>query len=84
MKELRFDWDHRKEKANIRKHGISFEEALTAFYDESAVQFYDPDHSDEEDRFILLGLTFKTTGSRCLPLFSGERNGYSRYLGEKS
>jgi hypothetical protein len=59
MKEIRFEWDRRKERANIKKHGVSFEEARTAFYDENAIQFYDPDHSDEEDRFILLGLSLK-------------------------
>ena len=59
MAELRFEWDNRKEKANIKKRGISFEEARTAFYDENAIQYFDPDHSDEEDRFILLGISFK-------------------------
>jgi len=59
MTELRFRWDKRKERANIKKHGISFEEARTVFYDESAIQFLDPDHSDDEDRFILLGISFK-------------------------
>jgi len=59
MIELRFKWDKRKENANIKKHGISFEEARTAFYDENAIQFSDPDHSDDEDRFILLGMSFK-------------------------
>jgi len=50
MAELRFEWDGRKEKANITKHGISFEEARTVFYDENAVLFFDPDHSENEDR----------------------------------
>lgn len=59
MTELRFEWDKRKEKANVKKHGISFDEARTVFYDENAIQFYDPDHSDDEDRFILLGVSFK-------------------------
>jgi len=59
MIELQFEWDKRKEKANVRKHGISFEEARSAFYDENAIQFSDPDHSGEEDRFILLGISFK-------------------------
>ncbi len=58
MKQLRFEWDKKNAKANVRKHGISFEEARTAFYDENAIQFYDPDHSEDEDRFILLGLSF--------------------------
>ena len=50
MAELRFEWDKRKEKANIKKHGISFDEARMVFYDENAIQFFDPDHSDDEDR----------------------------------
>jgi len=59
MDVLRFHWEARKEKANVRKHGVSFEEARTVFYDEHAVQFFDPDHSEDEDRFILLGMSFK-------------------------
>jgi uncharacterized DUF497 family protein len=59
MKGLEFEWNKRKETANVKKHGVSFTEAQTAFYDESAIQFYDPDHSGEEDRFILLGLSLK-------------------------
>jgi uncharacterized DUF497 family protein len=56
---LRFEWDKNKEKANIKKHGISFDEARTVFYDENAIQFFDPDYSDDESRFILLGISFK-------------------------
>ena len=59
MTELRFEWDKRKEKTNIKKHGVSFEEAQAVFFDENAIQFFDPDHSDDEDRFILLGISFK-------------------------
>lgn len=59
MNELHFEWDNRKDKSNAEKHGISFEEARTVFYDEHAIQFLDPDHSDEEDRFILLGMSLK-------------------------
>ncbi len=59
MNYLKFEWDKKKEKANLKKHGISFEEARTAFYDEYAIQFFDPDHSDDEDRFILLGTSYK-------------------------
>jgi len=59
MAEIIFEWDNNKEKSNKRKHGISFDEARTAFYDENAIQYFDPDHSDEEDRFILLGISFK-------------------------
>jgi uncharacterized protein len=59
MNELQFEWDKRKEKTNIKKHGVSFEEAQAVFYDENAIQFFDPDHSENEDRFILLGISFK-------------------------
>lgn len=59
MERLVFEWDKRKENANVKKHGISFVEARTSFYDEHAIQFFDPDDSDEEDRFILLGLSHK-------------------------
>ena len=57
MSNLRFDWDQRKNLSNQAKHGVSFEEARTAFYDEYARVLADPDHSEEEDRFILLGLS---------------------------
>lgn len=57
MSELRFDWDSAKAKANQRKHGITFEEALTVFYDEQGLFMPDPEHSESEDRFVLLGLS---------------------------
>ena len=57
MDELRFEWDLNKAKTNIEKHGISFEEATTVFADEQAVLFDDPDHSEDEDRSILLGFS---------------------------
>ena len=57
MKPLRFTWDKSKSKANQKKHGISFEEAQTVFFDENAIEFFDPDHSQSEDRFLLLGLS---------------------------
>ena len=59
MKQLKFEWDDNKDKANARKHGVSFDEAQTVFYDEYAIQFFDPEHSESEDRFILLGTSFK-------------------------
>ena len=57
MAELRFEWDRRKNAANKKKHGVSFEEARTAFTDEHALLVADPDHSDDEERFVLLGLS---------------------------
>ncbi len=55
---IRFEWDESKNRANLRKHRVSFEEAQSAFFDEDAIEFADPDHSDEEDRFLLLGRSF--------------------------
>ncbi len=57
MSTLRFEWDERKAAANLHKHGISFEEARTVFFDERARLIDDPDHSEDEERFILLGLS---------------------------
>jgi uncharacterized DUF497 family protein len=57
MARLQFVWDETKSRANKRKHGISFDEARTAFHDENASVYYDPDHSDDEDRFLLLGMS---------------------------
>lgn len=57
MPALRFEWDNRKAAANLRKHGVSFEEARSVFFDERARLIDDPDHSEEEDRFVLLGLS---------------------------
>ena len=57
MSYIRFEWDENKNRSNIKKHGISFEEAKTVFYDENARLISDPDHSDQEDRFIILGMS---------------------------
>ncbi len=54
---MRFEWDPEKNRANYRKHGIRFEEVQTAFFDDDAIVFDDPDHSDDEERFLLLGLS---------------------------
>ena len=59
MHDIRFEWDRTKAALNRRKHGVSFEEALTVFYDENALEFFDPDHSEREDRFVMLGMSFK-------------------------
>lgn len=57
MSALHFEWDERKATANVRKHGVSFEEAKSVFVDERAKLIDDPDHSEDEDRFVLLGLS---------------------------
>lgn len=59
MTDLSFEWDETKSKTNKSKHGVSFEEAQTVFFDEHAMRFLDPDHSEQEERFILLGISFK-------------------------
>ena len=56
MKNLRFEWDPKKNATNRRKHGVSFEDAQTAFSDECGRIIDDPDHSEDEARFILLGI----------------------------
>jgi uncharacterized DUF497 family protein len=57
MSTLRFEWDERKAALNMRKHGVSFEEAKSVFLDERAKLIDDPDHSEDEGRFVLLGLS---------------------------
>ena len=57
MELIKFIWDKNKAEANLRKHRVSFEEAQTVFYDPNARMIFDPDHSEEEDRFILLGFS---------------------------
>ena len=59
MKRIGFEWDINKAISNLNKHGISFEEASTVFDDEYAILFDDPDHSDEEQRFLLIGMSIK-------------------------
>lgn len=56
---LRFEWDEAKNRENARKHGVLFHEAQTVFLDDNAARFFDPDHSEDEDRFILLGMSMK-------------------------
>jgi len=68
---MTFDWDPRKNTANGKKHGVSFEEAETAFSDEQAILIGDPDHSVDEDRFILLG----ASASRLLVVCHSYRGG---------
>lgn len=57
MGNIIFSWDEHKASDNLRKHHIAFEEAATVFLDENARLLHDPEHSDQEDRFILLGLS---------------------------
>lgn len=54
---IKFEWDTAKADSNKKKHGVSFQEAQSVFYDEFAVQFYDEEHSGSEDRFLMLGFS---------------------------
>ena len=63
MGNIEFAWDQRKARSNVKEHGISFEEAQSVFPDENARLIGDPDHSEDEDRFLLLGYSLE---ARCL------------------
>ena len=57
MTHIQFEWDKEKNQSNTKKHKVTFEEAKTVFYDPSALIIHDPDHSAEEDRFLIMGLS---------------------------
>ena len=59
MDKIQFHWDPNKNRANVKKHKISFEEAKSVFFDENARVIPDPEHSIDEERFIILGLSMK-------------------------
>jgi uncharacterized DUF497 family protein len=67
---IKFEWDPPKAAANLRKHQVSFEEAKSVFYDEFAVQFFDDEHSSEEERFLMLGMS---SGAKLLIVCHCER-----------
>ncbi len=68
---IKFEWDAVKAASNRKKHGVSFEEAQSVFYDEFAVQFFDEDSSESEDRFLMLGFS---DGARLLIVCHCERD----------
>lgn len=68
---IKFEWDTDKATSNKKKHGVSFEEAHSVFYDEFAVQFFDEDNADSEDRFLMLGFSDE---ARLLIVCHCERN----------
>jgi uncharacterized DUF497 family protein len=69
---IAFEWDPTKARANERRHGVSFEEAQSVFYDDFARQFYDPESSEAEDRFLMLGMSNR---ARVLLVCHCERSG---------
>lgn len=74
---MEFEWDKQKAKSNLSKHGISFEEAQTVFDDPLYVDFYDPDHSEDEDRYIIVG---ESSNSRVLLVSYTERGDKIRII----
>lgn len=72
MSEIEFEWDPVKAAANLKKHGVSFEEASTAFWDDDALVIDDPDHSLDEERFVLLGLSSNVRLVTVVHCFRGE------------
>ena len=56
---MNFEWDENKAASNLKKHGVSFDEAKTVFNDPLYIDFYDPDHSDREDRYIMMGMSLQ-------------------------
>ena len=59
MTNISFTWDERKNRQNQKKHGVSFEEAQSVFFDDEAREFFDPDHSEDEARFLLVGRSYR-------------------------
>jgi len=74
---MEFDWDETKAKTNLSKHGVSFDEAMTIFDDPFYVDFYDPDHSDDEERYIMIG---QSKNNRLLVLSYTERENRARLI----
>ena len=69
---IKFEWDAPKAAANLKKHQVSFDEAKSVFYDEFAVQFFDEEHSSDEERFLMLGMSVH---SKLLIVCHCEREG---------
>ena len=57
---VKFEWDQAKNRSNQQKHGISFEEAKSVFYNEYAIQYFDEENSEIEDRFLMVGLSLES------------------------
>jgi uncharacterized protein len=74
---MRFQWDGSKAASNLKKHGVSFEEAVTLFYDPLAATFDDPDHSDDEKRLVTVGYSAR---GRLLVVCHTERGGAVRLI----
>jgi len=74
---MRFEWDGGKAASNLKKHRVSFDEAVTVFYDPLAATFEDPDHSQEESRLVTVGYSAR---GRLLVVWHVERDGAARLV----
>lgn len=74
---MRFEWDPKKAEANLKKHGVTFQEAATVFGDPLAITFHDPDHSEEEERYLTFGLSLQ---NRLAVISHTERAGKTRII----
>ena len=96
MDPISFSWDDRKNRANQAKHRVRFEEAQSIFFDEHAIEYYDPDHSESEDRFLMLGHSYRIrvlvvsytlrkdgTEIRIISARKATKKEQKAYLGEK-
>ena len=81
MPEIEFEWDPQKDRSNQKKHGVSFDEAATAFYDEEALLLDDPDHSENEDHFIILGISSALRLLVVVHCYRGDDATISNHLG---
>jgi uncharacterized DUF497 family protein len=78
---IKFEWDPTKAEANLAKHGVSFAEAASAFGDTLSLTIFDPDHSDDEDRFVLLGMS---SSGRLLVVSHTDRSGTIRLISART
>ena len=74
---MRFEWDEAKATSNLKKHRVSFDEAVTVFYDPLAASFADPDHSDDESRLVTVGYSAQ---GRLLVVCHVDRTGVARLI----
>ena len=78
MDEIKFEWDENKNAINIKKHGVSFEDVESVFYDDCALLFDDPEHSKDEDRFLIIG--YPDNGNLCIVSHCYRKHGVIRII----
>lgn len=78
---MRFEWDPKKAATNLKKHGVSFQEAATVFGDPLAITFQDPDHSKDEERQLTFGLSLQ---NRLIVVSHTERQDVTRIISARS